>query len=252
MVAYSHCHRVVFQQFHVLFFEYCHAGNQCRIRGRRCSSGVDFNVFPVGIGHWAASCRVDGRPLRQAQDIFGRERHFRVCFTFNRHRSRFLSGRRVTVCSRVGQCDDHGIGTGIDCIGLRDFPTRVCSRHSLIGLGISVVAGYAFIVFERRKDHPFISVTFLKENRYFTNSILAALINYATTFAIGYVLSLYLQNIRGMTPVAAGFILCFQQFTSHPFWERRAVACHKNRIRLFRSLELFGRLPFVSKGFRTT
>jgi hypothetical protein len=122
----------------------------------------------------------------------------------------------------------------------------------LIGLGISVVAGYAFIVFERRKDHPFISVTFLKENRYFTNSILAALINYATTFAIGYVLSLYLQNIRGMTPVAAGFILCFQQFTSHPFWERRAVACHKNRIRLFRSLELFGRLPFVSKGFRTT
>jgi len=38
---------VVFQQFHVLFFEYCHAGNQCRIRGRRCSSGVDFNVFPV-------------------------------------------------------------------------------------------------------------------------------------------------------------------------------------------------------------
>ena len=130
MVAYSHCHRVVFQQFHVLFFEYCHAGNQCRIRGRRCSSGVDFNVFPVGIGHWAASCRVDGRPLRQAQNIFGRERHFRVCFTFNRHRSRFLSGRRVTVCSRVGQCDDHGIGTGIDCIGLRDFPTRVCSRHS--------------------------------------------------------------------------------------------------------------------------
>jgi MFS family permease len=84
------------------------------------------------------------------------------------------------------------------------------NRHSLIGLGISVVAGYAFIVFERRKDHPFISVTFLKENRYFTNSILAALINYATTFAIGYVLSLYLQNIRGMTPVAAGFILCFQ------------------------------------------
>lgn len=69
MVAYSHCHRVVFQQFHVLFFEYCHAGNQCRIRGRRCSSGVDFNVFPVGIGHWAASCRVDGRPLRQAQNI---------------------------------------------------------------------------------------------------------------------------------------------------------------------------------------
>ena len=84
------------------------------------------------------------------------------------------------------------------------------NRNSLIGVGISVVAGYAFIVYEKQKTHPFISVTFLKENRYFTNSILAALINYATTFAISYVLSLYLQNIRGMTPVAAGFVLCFQ------------------------------------------
>lgn len=84
------------------------------------------------------------------------------------------------------------------------------NRNSLIGIGISALAGYAFVVYERRKAHPFISVTFLKENRYFTNSILAALINYATTFAISYVLSLYLQNIRGMTPVAAGFVLCFQ------------------------------------------
>lgn len=82
--------------------------------------------------------------------------------------------------------------------------------HSLIGIGISMIAGYAFVVYEQRKAHPFISITFLRKNSYFRNSILAALINYATTFAISYVLSLYLQNIRGMTPVAAGLILCFQ------------------------------------------
>ncbi len=84
------------------------------------------------------------------------------------------------------------------------------NRNSLIGIGISAIACYAFVVYESRKAHPFISVTFLKKNRYFTNSILAALINYATTFAISYVLSLYLQNIRGMTPVAAGIVLSFQ------------------------------------------
>ncbi|HRT67665.1 MAG TPA: MFS transporter [Bacteroidota bacterium] len=82
--------------------------------------------------------------------------------------------------------------------------------NSFIGLGISLIVGYILIQFEKNKDHPFISFEFLKQNKYFTNSILAALINYATTFAISYVLSLYLQKIRGMTPVAAGLILCFQ------------------------------------------
>jgi len=93
-----------------------------------------------------------------------------------------------------------GIVLALDCM----------NRYSLIGITISILAGYAFIVYERSKDHPFISIPFLRKNSYFRNSVLAALINYATTFAISYVLSLYLQNIRGMSPLAAGLILCFQ------------------------------------------
>lgn len=84
------------------------------------------------------------------------------------------------------------------------------NKFSIIMLLFSLMAGYVFIRYELKKEMPFISIAFLKSNKYFTNSNFAALINYATTFAISYVLSLYLQNVRGMTPVGAGLILCFQ------------------------------------------
>ena len=84
------------------------------------------------------------------------------------------------------------------------------NKFSIIMLILSIITGYIFIRFELKKEKPFISIAFLKSNKYFTNSNFAALINYATTFAISYVLSLYLQNVRGMTPVGAGLILCFQ------------------------------------------
>jgi len=84
------------------------------------------------------------------------------------------------------------------------------NKFSIIMLLFSLLAGYVFIRYELKKEMPFISIAFLKSNKYFTNSNFAALINYATTFAISYVLSLYLQNVRGMTPVGAGLILCFQ------------------------------------------
>ncbi|MCK7477971.1 MAG: hypothetical protein M0C28_11480 [Candidatus Moduliflexus flocculans] len=43
--------------------------------------------------------------------------------------------------------------------------------------------------------------------RVFAFSNLAALINYSATFAIGFLLSLYLQYIKGFTPRGAGLVL---------------------------------------------
>jgi EmrB/QacA subfamily drug resistance transporter len=82
--------------------------------------------------------------------------------------------------------------------------------NSLIALGISFLFGYGFIIYELQYPQPFISISFIRSNKFFTNSILAALINYATTFAISYILSIYLQNVRGMKPMQAGLILSFQ------------------------------------------
>ena len=47
-------------------------------------------------------------------------------------------------------------------------------------------------------------------NKVFAYSNLAALINYAATFAVTFLLSLYLQYIKGMTPSDAGMMLVTQ------------------------------------------
>jgi MFS family permease len=48
------------------------------------------------------------------------------------------------------------------------------------------------------------------ENRVFAFSNLAALVNYAATFAVGFLLSLYLQSVRGLGAQAAGGLLAVQ------------------------------------------
>ncbi|MGB4205853.1 MAG: MFS transporter [Bacteroidales bacterium] len=54
------------------------------------------------------------------------------------------------------------------------------------------------------------NVRLFASNRIFAFSNLAALINYAATFAIGFMLSLFLQYAKGMNPAEAGSILIAQ------------------------------------------
>ncbi|MBU1019972.1 MAG: MFS transporter, partial [Firmicutes bacterium] len=49
-----------------------------------------------------------------------------------------------------------------------------------------------------------------RTNRVFALSSLAALINYSATFAVTFLISLYLQYIKGLTPRDAGIILVAQ------------------------------------------
>lgn len=73
------------------------------------------------------------------------------------------------------------------------------------------VAGLVlFFLMQRRSRHPVFEVTLFIENRTFTFSSLAALLNYSATFAVTFVMSLYLQYIKGMTPQDAGVILMAQ------------------------------------------
>ncbi|HPP77242.1 MAG TPA: MFS transporter [Methanospirillum sp.] len=77
-----------------------------------------------------------------------------------------------------------------------------------IGLGITLFA--LFIWLEHREAYPLIRVSMFRTNRVFACSNVAALINYGSTFAITFFLSLYLQYIRGFDPQEAGFILVTQ------------------------------------------
>jgi len=79
---------------------------------------------------------------------------------------------------------------------------------------ILMLAGILFMVifwqFERKSKLPVIDTTLYTKNRLFAFSNLAALINYSATFAIVFLLSLYLQKIQGLSPRDAGIILVAQ------------------------------------------
>ena len=79
---------------------------------------------------------------------------------------------------------------------------------------ILICAGIAlFVVFfwvENRALHPVIDVKLFTRNRLFAFSNIAALINYTATFAIVFLLSLYLQHVKDMSPQEAGSILLVQ------------------------------------------
>ncbi|HER09247.1 MAG TPA: MFS transporter [Bacteroides sp.] len=70
-----------------------------------------------------------------------------------------------------------------------------------------------FTLLELRTKSPVFNIALFTRNRLFAFSNLAALINYATTFAITFLLSLYLQYIAGLSPRDAGIILVTQPLT---------------------------------------
>lgn len=75
----------------------------------------------------------------------------------------------------------------------------------------------AFITWESRVVHPVLDINLFRDNRVFAFSNLAALINYSATFAVSFLLSLYLQYIKGLTPLDAGMILVAQPFVMTVF-----------------------------------
>lgn len=75
---------------------------------------------------------------------------------------------------------------------------------------IAVVGGMMFVWWELRVKSPVLNMNLFRKNTVFTLSNLAALINYSATFAVSFLLSLYLQYIKGYSPQSAGFVLIAQ------------------------------------------
>ncbi len=71
----------------------------------------------------------------------------------------------------------------------------------------------AFIRWETKVESPVLELSLFRNNRVFAFSNLAALINYSATFAVTFLLSLYLQYIKALTPETAGLILLPQPVT---------------------------------------
>ena len=70
-----------------------------------------------------------------------------------------------------------------------------------------IILGVIFVLIERKKTNPVMKITMFTESAPFTLSSLAALLNYGATYAISYLVSIYLQVVMDFTSQTAGLIL---------------------------------------------
>jgi EmrB/QacA subfamily drug resistance transporter len=82
---------------------------------------------------------------------------------------------------------------------------------------IGVFGILTFIKWETKVKNPVLEINLFKKNTVFAFSNLAALINYSATFAVSFLLGLYLQYIKKLTPQNAGLILISQPFVQSIF-----------------------------------
>ena len=75
---------------------------------------------------------------------------------------------------------------------------------------VGVLAIVVFVKWELRAKNPVLEIKLFKNNIVFAMSNVAALINYSATYALAFLLSLFLQYIKGFTAEHAGFILVTQ------------------------------------------
>jgi EmrB/QacA subfamily drug resistance transporter len=90
--------------------------------------------------------------------------------------------------------------------GLSELP----GAPGAVVLALGIAGLLAFVWWETRTPTPVLDMHLFRHNRVFAFSNLAALISYSATFAVGFLLSLYLQEIKGLTPETAGLVLMAQ------------------------------------------
>ncbi|MEW6332794.1 MAG: MFS transporter [Thermodesulfobacteriota bacterium] len=87
--------------------------------------------------------------------------------------------------------------------------SRLSSLKGVVLVGAGIVGFAGFVMFELRRESPLIDLGLFKI-RTFAFSNLAALINYSANFAVAFLMSLYLQYIKGLDPLSTGVILVAQ------------------------------------------
>lgn len=105
------------------------------------------------------------------------------------------------------------LGSGVFIIFTFTLVYGLSKLPSIMGIFL-MAASFAslaiFIIHQRDHKHPLIRVQMFHESRVFSLSLSTSFLMYASNFAIVFLLSLYLQYIRGFSPSEAGQILLIQ------------------------------------------
>jgi MFS family permease len=117
----------------------------------------------------------------------------------------FSAGERGKALGIVVASTYFGLSVG-PFLGFSQLPDLLGAWLILFG----IVGIIAFVWWETKAEHPVFNMNHFRKNRVFAFSNLAALINYSATFAITFLLSFYLQYLKGFSPQTAGLILIAQ------------------------------------------
>lgn len=88
--------------------------------------------------------------------------------------------------------------------------SQIPSIEGWVLMGGAILLLLFFWRYESRTKSPMLDTRLFSHNRLFTYSSLSALINYTSTFAIVFFLSLYLQKVQGLSPRDAGAVIVAQ------------------------------------------
>ncbi|UTF59353.1 MFS transporter [Gilvimarinus sp. DA14] len=91
-------------------------------------------------------------------------------------------------------------------VGLTGLPEPL----SIASLLLSFVLLFGFIRMQARAQNPLIRVQMFRESRLFSMSLLTASFMYASSYPLGFMLSLYLQYVRDFSASQAGHVLLSQ------------------------------------------
>jgi EmrB/QacA subfamily drug resistance transporter len=84
------------------------------------------------------------------------------------------------------------------------------SANAVILIVAGIVGIIFFVFFEMRTVHPIVEINLFRHNAIFIFTNLATLINHAATFAVSFLLSFYLQEVKALTPQLTGLVLVAQ------------------------------------------
>jgi len=124
----------------------------------------------------------------------------------------------------------------------------------LLGAGVSGLV--AFFLWEARTQHPILHVGLFRNNLVFAFSNLAALLHYGATWAVGFLLSLYLQFVKGLSPQETGLVLVSQPLMMAVFSPLSGALSDRIEPRIVASLGMgltcVGLFALASAGAQTS
>ena len=127
----------------------------------------------------------------------------------------------ATAYRRLPRNEVHELGTSLDLIGMVYYVFMIVTtlyglsnissfEYAWVFVAGGMLVGVLFVRRELQVETPMLQLRIFLNNLVFTFSNVATLLNYGATFAVGYLLSIYLQLVMGYTSQTAGLILVCQ------------------------------------------